>query len=102
MYELTFPASGTQDLSLDLFERRRKDGLEQIIGNFPERLLRRPTVQFLGGTVPIPEYALHIPNQDAVMREVQQVRLLAGGCWGLFRGHRECPAISSTGGSGSG
>src|SRR5438046_1323967 len=59
---------------------------QQIVGNSADRLLLCPSVQLLGSTIPVPNSSIHFADEDAVMCEIQEVRLLLQGRFGLLLG----------------
>ncbi|HEV8026187.1 MAG TPA: hypothetical protein VGP50_02090 [Stellaceae bacterium] len=75
LHELAFPPAATHDVALDLLEGPREGRLQQRVDDFADRLLRRPSVERLGGAIPGADDSVHIAHENAVMHEVQQVGL---------------------------
>ncbi|MGY3110683.1 hypothetical protein ACVWW7_007310 [Bradyrhizobium sp. LM6.9] len=49
--------------------------MQELVGELPERLVVRPAVDLLGRLVPVGDHAAAIPDEDHVVREVEQARL---------------------------
>ena len=50
--------------------------LEQIVGHFAERFLRHVAVSFCGACVPVSDSVVCVANDDGVVGQIQQARLL--------------------------
>ncbi|CAN7566164.1 hypothetical protein LJR290_004038 [Variovorax sp. LjRoot290] len=77
MHQLAFPASGAQHLRFDLLERHGGDGLQQLGRGLAERLFSRPSIHLLGAAVPVLDRCFHVAHEHGVVREIQQVGVLA-------------------------
>src|ERR1700738_2701189 len=60
MNEISFPASGANELRLDLFQGRRKHGFQQLMKNLADRFIDTPSEELLSGAVPIDVDVVHI------------------------------------------
>ena len=45
--------------------------------HFADRLLALPSVELLGPVIPVRDDVVHVTDEDGVMREVEESRLLA-------------------------
>ena len=82
--ELTFPAAIPQQVRLDPLDRRRKDGLRQVVRDFADRLRCLPPVELLGGPVPVGDDVGHVAHEHGIVREVEQARPLLQRGFGVF------------------
>ena len=82
MHELAFPAACTHHFRLDLLQRRREDGLQQVVNIFAHRLLCGPAVLLLGTTIPVLDHPLHSHHKNGVVREAEEICLLPQGFFG--------------------
>ena len=74
--ELSLPAARAEQLFIDLFERCGEDRLHEPVGDLPDGLVPRPSVQFFGPTVPVGDHVVHVAHENRVVREVEQAGLL--------------------------
>src|SRR6266508_244274 len=77
VYELSFPAARPEQLRIDLFERRGKDRLHELVRDLADRLLTLPSVEFLRATVPEGNDVIHVAHEDRIVREVEEFRPFA-------------------------
>jgi hypothetical protein len=71
---------------LDLLKGYREDGFEQLPKGFANRLLGWLSVQFLCAAVPVFDDSIQTADENGVMRDVEQVCLLAHGSFGSLLG----------------
>jgi hypothetical protein len=64
VHKLAFPAAGAQQLRVDLINRRRENRLQEVVGDLAERLFLFPSIQFLGATIPVSDYIVHVAHKD--------------------------------------
>ncbi len=57
-------------------DRRRKDLPQQLMSNLADGFLCPPPVELLGATVPICDDVVHATHENAVVREIEEARLL--------------------------
>ena len=74
--ELAFPSPGPRQLGHDIGERGREDGPHPGVGHRADRLRLRPPVELLGAAVPVGDDVLLVPDEDGVVRQVEQRRLI--------------------------
>jgi hypothetical protein len=74
--ELAFPTPRPQQLGFDVSNRRRKNSLKEVVGSLPDHLLCCPSVHFLRPTIPVSNDSVHIADENGVVCEIQQARLL--------------------------
>src|SRR5215210_4550909 len=79
VYEFAFPVSLAKELGLYLFQRLREPLFQQRKAAFPHSLFPAPTIRILRTAIPEGDRAVHIADQDGIMGEVEQSRLLAQG-----------------------
>ena len=84
--QLAFPPAAAQELGIDFCQRRREDRLHQPMRDPPEGLLPGPAVQLRRGAIPIGDRIAHVADEDGVVREIEQARLLAQSGFGLQLG----------------
>jgi hypothetical protein len=60
-----------------LIERQREFGPQELVTVLPDRLICRPSVQFLSSSVPIRDDVVEIAHENGVMREIEQIGLLS-------------------------
>src|SRR5262249_27418146 len=79
LLELTFPAVSAQQLRVNLINRYRKDGLQELVRTLADRFLCRPSVQLFSPPIPVGDDVAHITDENGVMCEIEQASLL-GAC----------------------
>ncbi len=77
MDEFAFPTAGAEQLGVDLLDRRGKDCLRQLVTDLADRLLRRPSVQFLGAAIPVGDDVVHAVHENRIVREIEEAGLVA-------------------------
>ncbi len=77
MNELAFPTAGAEQLRIDLFQRRRKNRLHDLMADLADRLRRRPSIQFRGAAIPVGDDVVHAAHEDRVVRQVEESGLVA-------------------------
>ena len=68
---------------VDILQGLGEDRFEQFVRDFSDCLFFRPAVHLLGAAVPKANRAVPIQGEDRVVREFQQLRLLADGIGGI-------------------
>src|SRR5205823_6226557 len=76
MDELALPPTPVTQLGHDLLERAGEVGAQDDVGDAAHRLLPGPPIELLGGPVPEEDGAAELPDQDGLLRRVQQRSLL--------------------------
>ena len=87
VHELAFPASGARQLGHDLGERGGEDGLHAGMGHRADRLRLRPPVELLRAAIPVGDDVLLVPDEDGVVRQVEQRGLIPEGFFHAHPGH---------------
>ena len=73
--ELAFPAPRVEQLRRNLPQRFGEARVQQLVSDMAGRLLRGPPVQLLRASIPVRDDALHVADEDRVLREIEQARL---------------------------
>src|SRR6266566_680314 len=77
VHELALPVLVADQLGVDLSQRTRKGGVEDRLRGPPEDLSSAPAVQGFGAAIPEADRpAGYVPDNDRVVREIQELRLL--------------------------
>src|SRR3977135_3607438 len=84
MGEFPLPPAGAEQLRIDFCQRLGEARLQDLVTGFVDRLLAVPSVESLGTAIPVGDGVGHIPNENRVMREVEEARLLAQHPFGLL------------------
>ena len=69
--------SGAEQRVHDLLEGFRQGGLQELVGDLADRLRGLPSVQLLRAAVPVGDRAVQVTDEDGVVREVEEIGLLA-------------------------
>ena len=75
LFQLSFPMSILQKALLDHAQRLEKLSLKESVHICPQCFLVRPAVGSLGPAIPVGDRALAIGEEDAVLREIEQLGL---------------------------
>src|SRR6478672_4750035 len=76
LLNLPVPAVVPQQLGVDDSERYWELRLQELVSVLSDCLVRRPPEQLFGSPIPVGNDVVHVPDEDAVVREVEQARLL--------------------------
>ncbi len=77
MNELPLPPASADQLLRDLFERLGESRVQELVGDLPESLVVRPSIQGPGSAIPVGDDVVHVSDEDGVVREVEEIGLLA-------------------------
>ncbi len=77
MDEFAFPVPGGGDLVLNARQRFGKLGFQEIVRNCAHHLFARPPIHALGAPIPKANRPIPIEREDAIVRHVEQLSLLA-------------------------
>ncbi len=50
--------------------------MQQLVRDLADRLIARPAIQLLGTLIPVSNDVVHIANDDSIMDNIEEVRLL--------------------------
>jgi hypothetical protein len=76
IFKVSFPTPAPLDFRNDIVERYRKNGTQELVRVFSNRLFRCKPVQFLGSAIPVRYDLIHIANEDRITREIEKPGLL--------------------------
>ena len=74
--DLAFPVIITKQLFVDFRQRFEEFRLKQIVSDSAERFLRDVAVSFCGPCVPVSDPVVVVANDDGIVGQIQQARLL--------------------------
>src|SRR6266850_1295223 len=75
--ELSLPAARAEQLLINFFKRFGENRFHELVRDIADGLFPLPSVPFLGAAIPVCDDIIHITDENGVMCEVEQARLLA-------------------------
>src|SRR3954462_11334166 len=76
MNQFSFPPASLEQDGIYFLERRWEGGLGEFVSDTADGLFARPTVAFLGASIPVGDNVVHVADEDGVVREIEETCLL--------------------------